>query len=85
LARGYLFQNKLPLHKKVIPLVAPFSVHAPLSYLSQPFCDAAHKARRRFFVWTANDENDMKRCIECGVDGIITDEPQRLLKLLHGR
>lgn len=85
LARGYLFQDKLFLHNRVMPLIKPFSVNAPFSRLSPPLLDAVHKAERRFFVWTVNDENDMKRCIESGVDGIITDEPQKLLNLLHER
>ena len=85
LARGYLFQDKLFLHQRLMLFVKPFSVNAPFSRLSPSLLDAVHKAGRRFFIWTVNDENDMKRCIESGVDGIITDEPQRLLKLLHER
>jgi glycerophosphoryl diester phosphodiesterase len=85
LKRGYLFKDKLFLHKQAMPFVNPFSIHAPLSHLSHPWLEAARKAGRRFFVWTVNGENDMKRCIDADVDGIITDEPQKLLKLLHGR
>ena len=34
-------------------------------------------------VWTVNQENDMQRMIDLGVDGIITDHPDRLLRLLE--
>jgi glycerophosphoryl diester phosphodiesterase len=36
-------------------------------------------------VWTVNESADMRRLLEWGVDGIITDYPDRLLALLEGR
>ena len=33
--------------------------------------------------WTINDEETMKELIEMNVDGIITDYPNKLLKLLN--
>jgi glycerophosphoryl diester phosphodiesterase len=36
-------------------------------------------------VWTVNREEDMERLLEWGVDGIITDRPDRLARLLHRR
>ncbi len=82
LPRGYLFENKLFLHDKIMPFLDPFSVNAPLAYASKSLSDAVHRAGRRFFIWTVNDEDDIKRCIDLGVDGLITDEPQKLLNLL---
>lgn len=35
--------------------------------------------------WTVNEENDMLRMIELNVDGIITDYPNRLKKMLDDR
>jgi glycerophosphoryl diester phosphodiesterase len=34
-------------------------------------------------VWTIDDPRDMRRLLEWGVDGIITDRPDRLARLLH--
>lgn len=34
-------------------------------------------------VWTVNQEDDMKRLLDMGVQGIITDYPDRLLGLMH--
>ena len=34
------------------------------------------------FVWTVNDTSEMRRFIELGVDGIISDFPERLSKVL---
>jgi glycerophosphoryl diester phosphodiesterase len=36
----------------------------------------------RVQVWTVNDIDSMKRLLKLGVDGIMTDYPQRLLELL---
>ncbi|EKU93580.1 Glycerophosphoryl diester phosphodiesterase [Alloiococcus otitis] len=42
----------------------------------------AHKRGLHFYYWTVNDEREMKRLIDLGVDGIMTDYPDRLLALL---
>lgn len=39
------------------------------------------KAGFQVFVWTVNSEADLKRMLELGVDGIITDFPERLARL----
>jgi glycerophosphoryl diester phosphodiesterase len=36
---------------------------------------AAHRADIAFHVWTVNEETDMRRLFDWGVDGIITDRP----------
>lgn len=78
LKRGVLFESKYWVHRMALPFTAPFSIHAPLAQVTEAFVKAAHDAGRRFLVWTVNAEDDMKRCLEAGVDGIITDEPRRL-------
>jgi glycerophosphoryl diester phosphodiesterase len=42
----------------------------------------AHKLGLRVIVWTVNDPDDMASLIELGVDGIITDYPDRLKAVL---
>jgi glycerophosphoryl diester phosphodiesterase len=34
-------------------------------------------------VWTIDDETDLRRLLEWGVDGIVTDRPDRLARVLH--
>jgi glycerophosphoryl diester phosphodiesterase len=49
-----------------------------------PSRDLIGDSRRRnlkVYVWTINDEQRMRELIELGVDGIITDRPDRLLEL----
>ena len=53
-----------------------------LHVITPRFVDAAHSRNLQVHAWTINDEEDMQRMIDLGVDGIITDYPDRLLKLL---
>ncbi len=46
------------------------------------FLDAAHARNLRVQVWTVNDTESMQRLIDLGVDGIMTDYPERLVKIL---
>ena len=43
---------------------------------------SAHHHKMEVHVWTVNDERDMQRLLDWGVDGIITDYPDRLMKIL---
>jgi glycerophosphoryl diester phosphodiesterase len=42
----------------------------------------AHGLGLEVFVWTVNNESDMKRMIKSGVDGIITDRPDILRSIV---
>lgn len=64
------------------------SYHLPLSYgpLDLVDGDLVEGARARGLaveVWTINREAEMERLIELGVDGIMTDRPDRLIQLLR--
>lgn len=45
---------------------------------------AAHELGIRVNVWTIDDERDMRRLLEFGVDGIMTDRPDILARVLQG-
>ncbi|HEX3371229.1 MAG TPA: glycerophosphodiester phosphodiesterase family protein [Candidatus Acidoferrales bacterium] len=45
--------------------------------------EKAHRAGLQVVAWTINEVDQMQRMIAAGVDGIITDYPERLLELLH--
>ena len=53
-----------------------------LHVLAPRFVDAAHNRNLEVHAWTINEEEDLQRMITLGVDGIITDYPDRLLALL---
>ena len=47
--------------------------------------DRAHEAGMQVHVWTVNDEADMRRLLEEGVDGIVTDRTDLLAGVLTER
>ena len=53
-----------------------------LRIVNKRFIDAAHARNMRVQVWLVNDVRSMQRLLELGVDGIMTDYPQRLMELL---
>jgi glycerophosphoryl diester phosphodiesterase len=50
--------------------------------VSQDFVVDAHAQGLAVHVWTVNDCEDMRRLLALGVDGIMTDAPARLARLL---
>jgi glycerophosphoryl diester phosphodiesterase len=55
---------------------------AGLQIVTKEFVEAAHKRNLKVHVWTVNETEAMRRLLEMGVDGIMTDYPDRLLALL---
>ncbi len=53
-----------------------------MQIVSKDFVEAAHKRNLKVHVWTVNEIADMRRLLEMGVDGIMTDYPDRLLEIL---
>lgn len=47
-----------------------------------PFLEKARAFNVRVQVWTVNEEDDLRRLLEMGVDGIVTDYPDRLLRAM---
>lgn len=56
-----------------------------LNVVSKDFVEAAHKLNLKVHVWTINKPEDMQRLLDMGVDGIMTDYPDRLLNILGKR
>lgn len=50
-----------------------------LTVVTPHFIDAAHARGLRVQVWTINDRDEMDRLLALGVDGLITDRPDRAL------
>ncbi len=50
--------------------------------VTKDFVESAHKLNLRIHVWTINETVDMQRLIDLGVDGIMTDYPDKLLELV---
>ena len=53
-----------------------------IKVVTRRFVDAAHSRNMRVHVWTINDTGDMQRLLDLKVDGIMTDDPEKLLRLI---
>jgi glycerophosphoryl diester phosphodiesterase len=54
-----------------------------LEIVSKDFVETARRLNLQVHVWTINETEDMRRLLDLGVDGIMTDYPDRLLKLVR--
>ena len=50
--------------------------------LNKDFVEAAHSMNLQVHAWTVNEPESMRRLIGIGVDGIMTDYPDRLIGIL---
>lgn len=66
---------------KFMALQVPESVMG-VRLLTRSFVESAHARALQVHAWTVNDADDMRRLLDIGVDGIMTDYPDRLLKVL---
>jgi glycerophosphoryl diester phosphodiesterase len=53
--------------------------------LTRETVDEAHRLGLRIVVWTVNEPADIARMIEWGLDGVISDYPERVLEQLKGK
>jgi len=66
------------------------ALQVPAAFGSDPlvtprFVDHAHEQGLRVHVWTVNEEAEMTRLLDLGVDGLVTDHPARMADLLARR
>ena len=61
-------------------VVSPYQM-----YVSHDFVAKAHALNLQVIPWTVNDVEDMKALLEMGVDGLISDYPDRLQKLMKAK
>jgi len=59
-----------------------YALHPYLTDVTPGLVDRVHAGGKRLHVWTVNQEEDIKKMIGWGVDGIITDDPALALRLL---
>lgn len=57
----------------------------PLPRATPSAIDEAREQGLQFGVWTVNRARDMQRLIAAGVDGICTDRPDRLARIMPGQ
>jgi glycerophosphoryl diester phosphodiesterase len=82
---GYWLLSLLHLTWLIDP---PFQALQPpenykgIPIVTRSFVRAAHRQGLRVDVWTIDDEADMRRLLGYGVDGIMTDRPDVLARIL---
>lgn len=82
----FLARSKFGISESYTPAFQALQVPRNLGSLAvvdKNFVENAHKKNIQVHVWTINEPADMKNLIEIGVDGIMTDYPDRLLNLLR--
>ncbi len=87
---AFLYSPKDTIFIKVSLSAARFAKSLKLSALHPYFLTVTHryvaKAHQlgiKVNVWTVNKEKDIRRMIKCGVDGIITDYPEKVKAILE--
>lgn len=51
-------------------------------YVTKEFVQEVHSHKISVIPWTVNDPEDMKKLIDAGVDGMISDYPDRLAHII---
>ncbi|OZD63574.1 hypothetical protein CH272_17905 [Rhodococcus sp. 05-340-1] len=54
-------------------------------YVTQDMVDAAHERGIRVIPWTVDDPDTMRALMDLGVDGLITDYPDRVRAVMSER
>ncbi len=86
-SQAYLYTALHLLHLEAAYLNPPIAFQVPeklgpLQLVDSRFVEGVHARNAQVHVWTVNREEAMRRLIALGVDGIITDYPDRLLHIL---
>lgn len=69
------------IHRKVQAYQLPFDYRG--AKIDDKLIDAVHRAGAHIHLWTVNEPDDMRRFIEMGVDGIVTDRPDLLNEVMN--
>jgi glycerophosphoryl diester phosphodiesterase len=70
-------------HRPAVDAFQMPDVHRGRRVLSPRWVREAHDLNMAVHVWTIDEEADMRRLLSWGVDGIISDRPDRLARVLH--
>lgn len=77
-----LHDGREPAPMRHVSLQVPLAV-GDIVVVDDSFVAAAHQRLMAVHVWTIDDEDQMRRLVGMGVDGIITDLPTTLVKVLE--
>lgn len=84
----YVLLGKVGLGRFFVPETDAAMVpekHRGIRVVSPGFVRRCHRDGLGVFVWTVNRADDIRRLLDWGVDGILSDAPARALRVLHER
>ncbi|HZI18705.1 MAG TPA: glycerophosphodiester phosphodiesterase [Pyrinomonadaceae bacterium] len=87
-ALRFLAAQKAGVAESLSPRVQALQVpvyFGGMRVLTRDFVERARGLNLKVHAWTVNDPEEMRRLVEAGVDGIMTDYPDRLLELTERR
>lgn len=93
-ARGASAEDVLAFVRSALdgaaPPAGPMALQVPASFrdrplVTEPLVRHAHAHGVHVHVWTINDPAEMTRLLELGADGLVTDFPGRMRRLLDER
>ncbi|HYK63789.1 MAG TPA: glycerophosphodiester phosphodiesterase family protein [Patescibacteria group bacterium] len=61
-----------------------YAINPHFDIVTADLCTAAHERGFKVFTWTVDKESTLRALIEVGVDGIMTNYPERLRDILRG-
>ncbi len=61
-----------------------YSINPRWDMVTPDLCKAAHERGLKLYTWTVDADARMRALIECGVDGIMTNYPERLSTVVGG-
>jgi glycerophosphoryl diester phosphodiesterase len=80
---GFLFGDSLPAAVATAVDAGARQLLPRTGHVTRELVTEAHAHDLRVVAWTANTVDEMEKLISAGVDGIITNYPDRLVELLH--
>jgi glycerophosphoryl diester phosphodiesterase len=82
-----LLMDRVPLRMRDGSLPVGVTVAGPSIEIVRAhpaYVDRVHRQQHDVFVWTVNHTADVRRCVEAGVDVVITDRPRAVRAALDG-
>ena len=70
------------LHRPFGDVLQIPATHEGRVIATKDFIDAAHDVGQEVYVWTIDDPREMRRLLELGVDGIVTNRPDILATVI---
>ncbi len=85
-ATRFVFLNKLFLDRLYRPRADVLALPAAYNIINlqgQRLIDGAHRFNMPILYWTINEEETIRTLIERGADGIVTDRPDLMIRILN--